>query len=93
MIFVTQQISAHICDHRGGFVKAISFLAEKKTASIFHSLALCVSVFNFTHFDWLPAHFSKCSDTQLIRQTRSFSFILKFVFTLNKGEMTIIDKN
>ena len=24
-----QQILAHICDHRGGFVKAISFLAEK----------------------------------------------------------------
>ena len=35
MIFVTQQISAHICDHRGGFVKAISFLAKKKLPQYF----------------------------------------------------------
>ena len=26
-------------------------------------------VFNLTNFDWLPVHFRKCSDAQLIRQT------------------------
>ena len=37
-----QQISVHICDRRGGFVEAISSLAEK-TAS-FHSSGLRVFV-------------------------------------------------
>ena len=53
-----EQISAHISDRAGGFVEAISLLAEKKTASLFHSPALRVfafvgelSVFNLTHFD------------------------------------------
>ena len=35
-----QEISVHIFDRGGGFVEAISFLAEKKTASPFHSSAL-----------------------------------------------------
>ena len=66
-----QQISAHICDRGGGFD------GWKKTTSRFHLSALRVffffsqykvlSVFNLTHFDWLPAHFRKCSGTQLIR--------------------------
>ena len=39
-----QQILAHICDRGGGFVEAISFLAEKETVSLFHSSALRVFV-------------------------------------------------
>ena len=35
-----RQISAHICVCGGGFVEAISFMAEKKTALPFHSSAL-----------------------------------------------------
>ena len=38
-------MSAHICDRGGGFVDAISFLAEKKTALPFHSSTLSVFVF------------------------------------------------
>ena len=65
--------SAHICDRRGGIVEANSFLAKKK--KLFHSWTLRVfffcrmtvlPVFNSTHFDWLPAHFRKCSDAQLL---------------------------
>ena len=33
-----------ICDRGGGFVEAISLLAEKKTASPFHSVSLRVFV-------------------------------------------------
>ena len=75
-----QQISAHICERGGGFVEAYSFLAEKKKLfhRFTHRLNVCLfrwitvlPVFNLTHFDRLPAHFRKCSDTQL---TRGFCF-------------------
>ena len=74
-IMRVEQISAHISDRAGGFVEAISLLAEKKTASLFHSPALRVfvfvgelSVFNLTHFDGclliacshLPLKIEKC---------------------------------
>ena len=56
-IIRVEQISAHISDRAGDFVEAISLLAKKKTASLFHSPALRVfffvrelSVFNLTHF-------------------------------------------
>ena len=47
-----RQISAHICVCGGGFVEAISFMAEKKTALPFHSSALYafVSVGGFQLF-------------------------------------------
>ena len=65
--------SAHICDRRGGIVEANSFLAKKKkTVSLMDSTCVffcrmtVLPVFNLTHFDWLPAHFRKCSDAQLL---------------------------
>ena len=66
------------------FVTAEEVLtAEKSTASPFHlsslrgfyflSIFFChrkvLPVFKLTHFDWLPTHFRKCSDTQLISGT------------------------
>ena len=33
-------------------------------------------VFNLTQFEWLPAHFWKCSDAQLIRGYFAFSVLL-----------------
>ena len=59
-----QQISAHSCDRGGGFVEAISFLAEKNclAVSLIGSTCVCfcrktvLPVFNLTQFDWLPAH-------------------------------------
>ena len=72
-----QQISAHICDRRGCFVEAISFQDEITclTVSLIGSTCVCfrrrtvLPVFNLTNFDWLPVHFRKCGDAQLIRQT------------------------
>ena len=62
--------SAHIYDRRGGIVEANSFLVKKKTVSLIDSTCVCrmtvLPVFNLTHFDWLPAHFRKCSDAQLL---------------------------
>ena len=79
--YSVQQISAHICERGGGFVEVYSFLAEKKKKLFHrftHRLNVCLfrwitvlPVFNLTHFDRLPAHFRKCSDTQL---TRGFCF-------------------
>ena len=66
------------------FVTAEGVLtAEKSTASPFHLSSLrgfifylfffcrrkVLPVFKLTHFDWLPTHFRKCSDTQLISWT------------------------
>ena len=43
------------------------------TVSLTGSTCVCfcrmtmVPVFNLTHFDWLPTHFRKCSDAQILR--------------------------
>ena len=48
------------------------WLKKKKTVSLIDSTCVCfcrmtvLPVFNLTHFDWLPAHFRKCSDAQLL---------------------------
>ena len=50
--------------------KPILFWLKKKTVSLIDSTCVCrmtvLPVFNLTHFDWLPAHFRKCSDAQLL---------------------------
>ena len=60
--------------------KPILFWLKKNcfTVSLIGSTRVCfrwmtvLPVFNLTHFDLLPSHFRKCSDTQLIRGCFAF---------------------
>ena len=63
------------------FCRSYFFSSWKKTASLSLIDSTCVCfcrktvlpIFNSTHIDWLPVHFRKCRDAQLIRVCSVFN--------------------
>ena len=67
-----QRISSYLWPQRRYCRSQFFSGQKKKTVSLMDSTCVffcrmtVLPVFNLTHFDWLPAHFRKCSDAQLL---------------------------